>query len=752
MSARWGKVKEIVADALELERPKRAAFVEQACAGDEELRRDVETLLRADDSDSPILDIDRTPARIGAYRIVRELGRGGMGTVYLGERDDGQFEQRAAIKVIKRGMDTDAVLRRFIAERRILARLEHPNITRLFDGGMFEGRPYFVMEYVEGEPITAYAERKRLALDARIRLFLAVCDAVEYAHENLILHRDLKPGNILVEAGGAAKLLDFGIAKLLEDGGAEQSELGQRPLTPQAASPEQVRGEPLTTAADVYALGLLLFELLAGTRAYRVSSNSMEEMARVICKETPPRPSSVAKTKASASQLRGDLDNIIGKALEKDPAARYRRAGDLAADLRRYLQGLPVEARAGGAMYRARKFVARNSKALGIAAAVALAIGLAAGDAVLQRERAERRLADLRKISESFLFEFHDAIANLPGATPARELVEKRAVQYLDSLSRESSGDDSLKRELAESYIRIGDAQGLSFESNLGKSAESRASYEKAQTLLEEVLKRDPQNRQALSALALDKNRLASALRDGGEFRKSVQYLRDSAAILDRMAKQQPLGYKDRLTQGLTYFGLAEFEATMHQLDEALRSRERSIEIFRALAADPGNRLNARDALRWYATSEKRLAAMYLQQIHDPEKAAAALKVAMDIDRQRVAANPADANAKIDLALGQSYLASTLKRDGNLAAAQALLEQAIAARRSVLAVDPNNYRVRYLTASDCLKLGDLLREENKPAEAREAWREGGELASGLEPRAAGDADAQNLIRELTTRR
>jgi serine/threonine protein kinase len=215
-----------------------------------------------------------------------------MGTVYLAERDDGQFQQRVAIKVIKRGMDTDAVLRRFIAERQILARLQHPNITRLLDGGMFDGRPYFVMEYLEGQPIAEYCRRTHATIARRIELFLAVCDAVEHAHRNLILHRDLKPGNILVDSTGAVKLLDFGIAKLLEaEGSTEQTALAARAMTPQAASPEQVRGEALTTASDVYSLGLLLYELLAGKPPYAVPAGPASEVARIVCEQPAPKAS-----------------------------------------------------------------------------------------------------------------------------------------------------------------------------------------------------------------------------------------------------------------------------------------------------------------------------------------------------------------------------------------------------------------------------------------------------------------------------
>ncbi len=386
-AGRWERVKQIVGDALDLDRARRSAFIGSACAGDAELLGDVETLLRADEPGSTFLDLDRAPERLGAWRVVREIGRGGMGTVYLAERDDGQFEQRAAIKVIKRGMDTDAVLRRFYAERQILARLQHPNITRLLDGGMFDHRPYFVMEYLEGEPLTEYCSRTAATIAQRITLFLKVCDAVEYAHRNLVLHRDLKPGNILVDSNGVPKLLDFGIAKLLElDGSTEQTVLA---LTPQAASPEQVRGEALTTASDVYALGVLLFGLLSGEPPYRIPPHSPAELMRIVCEQPAPRASSLAAP-AVARQLQGDLDNILLKAMEKDPARRYQRAADLAADLDRFLQGLPVQARPGGAGYRLRKFAGRHRRSLAIAALALIAITGATANAIVQGRRAQR--------------------------------------------------------------------------------------------------------------------------------------------------------------------------------------------------------------------------------------------------------------------------------------------------------------------------------------------------------------------------
>jgi hypothetical protein len=496
---RWTRVKQILADALDLSRDQRDAFVESACGQDEDLRLEVLTLLRGDDPDSNFLNLDRVPKRVGAWRIVREIGRGGMGAVYLAERDDGQFEQRAAIKLIKRGMDSEAVLRRFYDERQILARLQHPHITRLLDGGLFDGRPYFVMEYVEGEPILDYCARHALSLRERIALFLSVCDAVDYAHGSLILHRDLKGGNILVDAGGSVKLLDFGIAKLLTEGGsADQTAIAAQAFTPQAASPEQLKGEPLTTASDIYSLGVLLFELLAGKPPYRVQANAPLEMVELICERAVPRPSSMAPH-GTAREIRGDLDTIVLKALEKEPSRRYTRAADLAADLRRFLEGRPVQARPASSAYRLRKFVSRHRAAATATALVILAVSGAVAEAIREGRRAGRRFEELHQLAGNFLFEFHDAIAPLPGAAPARELVEKRALQYLDILARESSGNLDLKRELAEGYLRI------SRES--GKASEARANIEKAIALLEQVLRARPGD--PLAAADLSRARVA---------------------------------------------------------------------------------------------------------------------------------------------------------------------------------------------------------------------------------------------------
>ncbi len=327
--------------------------------------------------------------RVGPYEVLRELGRGGMGVVYLAARADEQFRKRVAIKVIKTGPDEEGVIRRFRRERQILASLDHPNVARLLDGGATgDGRPYFVMEYIEGHPLHEYCDRHRLSIVDRLKVFQQVCSAVAYAHRNLIVHRDLKPSNIIVTADGIPRLLDFGIAKLLNpELSAETPTVTGLALTPEYASPEQARGDVVTTASDVYSLGVLLYELLTGHRPYRLKTRLPMEVLKAVCEQEPERPSTIVRQAEDTTdgsravvitpegvsrardltpdrlgrRLRGDLDNIVLMALRKEPLRRYASAEALSEDLRRYLEGLPVKARKGTSAYRAGKYVKRHA-------------------------------------------------------------------------------------------------------------------------------------------------------------------------------------------------------------------------------------------------------------------------------------------------------------------------------------------------------------------------------------------------------
>ncbi len=374
---RWKQVKEILDAALALPAEERMSLVSEACNDDVELRTEVESLLACDGQANEFLEtavrpaVQRSPveaqpealagARIGPYKVLSEIGRGGMGAVYLAERDDHEYRKQVAIKLVRGDVDSASVVRRFRQERQILAELEHPNIARLLDGGTTnDGVPYLVMEHVEGVPIDAYCEARNLSVDQRLELFRTVCSAVTVAHGKLVVHRDLKPGNILVTSEGTPKLLDFGIAKLLTpQPGSEHTVTGTLLMTPEYASPEQWRGGPVTAASDIYSLGVILYRLLTGRGPYRVASDLPHELGRAICEEDP-EPPSAAVVPQTRRWLAGDLDAIVLKALRKEPERRYGSAEELSEDIRRHLEGLPVTARKDGLAYRAGRLVRRN--------------------------------------------------------------------------------------------------------------------------------------------------------------------------------------------------------------------------------------------------------------------------------------------------------------------------------------------------------------------------------------------------------
>ena len=414
-NARWQQIKGIFYPALDLPVPERGSFVGEKCAGDETLKEEIERLLIAHEAaedfiESPTVAVKNLVSAetisspvgrtIGAYRIEKEIGRGGMGAVYLAARADAQFEKQVAVKLIKRGLDTDEIIRRFRHERQILAHLDHPNIARLIDGGATsDGKPFLVMDYVEGLPLMKFCQENLLLINERLNLFLHICSAVAYAHRNLIVHRDLKPSNILVTSDGVPKLLDFGIAKLLtpeSDFSTLQTATNLAVMTPEYASPEQVRGEPVTTATDVYSLGVLLYELLTDSRPYNFTTKSLEKIIHTVCEVEPPRPSSAITPTSNVQRpkpeqqatnhqspivnrqsLKGDLDNIVLMAMRKEPTRRYSSVEQFADDVRRHLEGLPVLARQDAFGYRAGKFIRRNKA--GAAAGTGIALSLIGG-------------------------------------------------------------------------------------------------------------------------------------------------------------------------------------------------------------------------------------------------------------------------------------------------------------------------------------------------------------------------------------
>ncbi|MEM8995901.1 MAG: tetratricopeptide repeat protein [Acidobacteriota bacterium] len=550
--ARWRRIEALFDEASALDSEARGPFLERECGDDVALRAEVEDMLAVDPGQSFIgtsvrraveaVDVDEpVPARIGPYRIAGEIGRGGLSTVFLGERDDDEYRMQVAIKLVRRGLDTADLLRRLRQERQILARLDHPQIARLLDGGSTDdGRPYVVMERIEGVSIDRYCLDHRLGLRGRLRLFVAVCEAVAYAHRNLVIHRDIKPANILVTPDGQPKLLDFGIAKLLNPDEHDPRDAaltvpGLRLLTPEYASPEQVRGETLTTATDVYSLGVLLYELLAGERPHRLEGLEASALERVICGQEPEWPSLRARGPApsgerpvAAGRLRGDLDTIVMAALRKEPERRYPSVEQLADDIDRYLRDWPIRARPESSGYRLIKFVRRHRAAVAGAAALVTVLNTAtvitarqAHIARQQREHAEAQSARAEKVSEWMveIFEFSDPSEARGETITAREILDRAADRLVEEL-----GDQPLDRAaLAETMGRVYQGLGL---------------YDSAQALLLTSL----ETRRALwgerhEDVASSLDHLAEALFEQGDYRGAYGY---AARALD--IRRQTLG------------------------------------------------------------------------------------------------------------------------------------------------------------------------------------------------------------------
>src|SRR5947207_1937737 len=681
---RWKEIEAVFEKALELSTNARTAFLEKSCDGDEELRREVESLLESHASAGSFID-ERTlfisneelkdddgivpPGQlIGPYRITREIGRGGMGTVYLAERADQQYEKQVAIKLIKRGMDTESVLRHFRNERQILASFDHPNIARLFDGGTTEdGLPYFVMEYVEGLPINEYCTSHELPLVDRLKLFREVCAAVSYAHRHTVIHRDIKMSNILVTSDGTPKLLDFGIAKILQPGaGAEASMTmtGVRPMTPEYASPEQIRGEPVTTASDVYSLGIILYELLVGRSPYRFTSRSPLDVAREITDTEPPRPSTALARGEEAKfgptgirnskVLKGDLDNIVLMALRKEPERRYQSVEQFSEDIGRHLTARPVLARKDTIGYRAGKFVRRNKVATAAASLVffSLISGIAATiweaqQAKAEKARAERRFNDVRRLAHSVLFDYHDLIKDLPGATHVRERLVKDALTYLDSLSREAAGDPSLQRELAAAYERVGDVWGEALSASLGDTKGALESYLQSLRIREALVTAAPRDAQSRRDLASSYMRVGKAVQETGDLARAFDYLQKALSLYVSVAAEQPNDLQARHDLAAIYNDLGtaleirgDWTGSLQHHQKAIRLRE---ELVAANPRDP----EVRRALSVSYCNAGR--ALFLSS-HFPE-AIAINRKAIDLITSLVAEDPTNAHHRRNLAI-----------------------------------------------------------------------------------------------------
>ncbi len=736
---KWEKAKEIFNSALESKEGQRTAFLHSACGDDQELRTEVETLLASFANAENFIE---TPAmadalklvddhhgeafagrRIGHYTLIKEIGQGGMGTVYLATRADDEYKKRVAIKLIKRGMDSDDILRRFRNERQILASLDHPNIAKLLDGGTTdEGLPFFVMEYIEGQPLTNYCDSHRLSTLERLKLFREICAAVQHAHQNLIVHRDLKPSNIVITPEGTPKLLDFGIAKFLNPNLSPQTMAPtatmMRMMTRDYASPEQVRGEPITTASDIYSLGVLLYKLLTGHQPYQFKTPLRQEMERVICESTPERPSTmVARTETidtadgattmitpeSVSNSRdtqpeklkralsGDLDNIILMAMRKEPQRRYASVAEFSEDIRRHLEGLPVLAMKDTFKYRASKFIKRHR--VGVAATVLIILTLVggiiatviqAGRAERQRERAEKRFNEVRKLANSLLFEISPQIENVPGTTAAREILVKRALEYLDSLAKEVGDDTGLQRELGTAYRKVGDVQVVA---DKGDFAGALNSFRKALILDEALLLISPKDAEVRHALAQDYEKVGYTLWWTNDTEGALGFYQKALALREPLIVENPQSYEFRERLANLYMFIGDLYNWNGDTQEALQNFHQAMAVLLTLGKEQSTDLRIQKAI---ATCHRYLG----ETLPDPTASLQEYDRALAILEPLYAAVPDDVAAQLLLGRVYHQQAETYRKQKDYKPALEKLGKYLALMEAAAKADPRKASVR----------------------------------------------------------
>jgi eukaryotic-like serine/threonine-protein kinase len=709
------RIEAIFNEALALPEGDRQVLIEARCRGDAVLMAEVRSLLSACAAEEllakarlkqshldAIADHDRK--RVGAYEIDRLIGRGGMGAVYAAHRADGSFEQQVAIKLIDLPLATDLFRERFRFERQILAGLNHPLIARLLDGGVTtEGEPFLVMEYVDGVPIHRFCEDHRLSISQRLMLFKSVCEAVQFAHQNLVVHRDLKPDNILVTEDGRPRLLDFGTAKLLSpstDGlGSEFTRQGFQSFTPQYASPEQVLGNPITTASDTYSLGVLLYLLLTGVLPYELKEFTTAEMVRVICEHPPRRPVLAA---SGDKRLDADLEAIVLKALRKGPAERYLTAVQLAADVQAYLDGRTVSARRGTSRYRAGKFIKRHKVALLAAGLVLASLTVGVGGVLWQakvateeRRKAEARAMDLRQLSNSLLSELDEAIKELPGSTSVQRLLVTRVLEHLDRMSKDAAGDRLIQLDLVNAYTRLGNIQGNPYDQNLGDPTGALASLDKALAIAKSLTTSATLDPEGLHAMATVQQARSEVLWGVEKTPEAVASMRAATESFDRLVAQRDT------TPALICEAAAAYGTLGDELGQpgtpslgdpvgALAAYRRNIQLYeRALTIDPA----FLRALRGLGLLQLKLGNIEIET--DP---AQALKD-YEISQVRFDALPESKPGGLSSTRMRANLvrkkATALREMGEYTQATPLFAQALTMQKQIAAEDPKDTRSHF---------------------------------------------------------
>jgi serine/threonine protein kinase/tetratricopeptide (TPR) repeat protein len=779
---RWAKIEEIFQAALDRSPTERAVFIEERCGEDGELRFEIEKLLRGHDTDNRFLEspiwtdsqifqttlknkialslteeiggIEKSDSlvgqTIGAYRLVEEVGRGGMGVVYSASRVE-DFSRKVAVKIVKRGMETDFILRRFRQERQVLAALDHPNIARLLDGGAtLDGRPFLVMEYVEGVSIDRFCDENKLTISARLKLFQAVCDAVSYSHQRLIIHRDIKASNILVAKDGTPKLLDFGIAKLLDptlrSDSYQPTLTHARMMTPDYASPEQLRGEEVTTVSDVYSLGVVLYFLLTGHLPFSYARVQPEVFARIVSEQKPERPSAVitrsGKTTAKKTglitdqpsstevavnrrtqperlrrYLADDLDNIVLKALRKEPTRRYQSVEQFSEDIARHLEGLPVRARGDDFVYKTRKFILRHKSAaiavflvlitlLGGIAATSWQSAIANRErarAEIESERSKRRFADARRLTESLMFELNDKISSLQGATEAREFLAKKTLEHLDNLASEAAGDRQLQSELAIAYINLGNIQGNPYYPNLGDTNGALESYRKAEQLTELLSLLDPHDPKLKRRFWLTQIRIGDIVAAQGDLPAAKKNYEKALSIIEHLVANNPTDESLRGDLASSYDRQGNVLLKLNETSAALGVYEKAQRIFeQSSKASPEDD----NLLRAVAAGHGKIGGAYLQS-GETGKALDSFRQLLRINEARLARNPSNAVMLDDVAGSSRVYGDALAAANDYSAAFSSYERQLRIYEQLVAADSANAKADVELAISHQRIGNL---------------------------------------------
>ncbi len=770
-------------ELVELAPEQRAHALDRISRTDAGLASELRRMLQEHDRETAVLDrpameslAPRAPAtpegeplspQLGPYRIQREIGHGGMGVVYEAVREDGRFRKRVAIKILRRTGSPGHFLARFEQERRILARLEHPHIATIFDGGETrEGDPYFVMEYVDGIPITRYAEQHGLTIAQRLDLFLQVCDAVQYAHRNLTVHRDLKANNILVTEAGAVKLLDFGIAKLLETNATESGEATEALLTPAYSSPEQIRREPASTSGDVFQLGILLYEMLTGVHPFESGGRLPHEVMRAICESDPPAPSAVARQ--NGREIRGELDAIVMTALRKQPSWRYPSVEQLADDIGRYRRGWPVQAKGNGPAYRLRKFMRRQW--LPLASTAAVMILLVAGllitrhqaqvadlarrqaeqerevadgqtrlavqarqsaneqrlvaeartrEAESERLREQERYREVRALASSMLFDLYDGVRDLAGSSTARRLIVAKAQHQLELLNTDGGQDIALQRDLAASYERMGELRIDPRDPNKAGAKASVESYRTALHLRKRIAARGDASPADRRDLALSLTKLADgeffagdpkqALVDYQDARKRAQALSNNRSADPSMARA--LGIADErlcvalLTGGNNAGALDACREGIATLTPLARSLADDVEVQRHLATTEASYANA------------------LRLSGKPQDAAVQAKAGLESFHTLQTLAPSNAEYRRLASSAETILAGSLAASGDIRGSLDAFDRAIRSMEIAIEIDPSDLGSPLRLAGTLLAFSRRLAQGSEKARAHDAAQE-----------------------------